>query len=172
MQHAVRLALVDSKYLPLIQERMAKHMVYRDLTKPADKLAKADASMRTSELLQQQNDNQLPDDLKLKMYYQHMNKYFTVGDKITDQSLPDIPAPHKIEGADNAATAATAAAAATAAVTDALTSAVPKTDAKKTKSKTKSRKASFPASTLLSPPVTRSKSTKRKAVPVKQWVDW
>ena len=68
MKRALKLALVDPK-----------HLEYRDLNKSSDLVAKAGLSMDIRQLL---NDPSLPDDLKMKMYRQTLDRFLNMGNKL------------------------------------------------------------------------------------------
>jgi hypothetical protein len=72
MKRALKLALVDPK-----------HLEYRDLNKSSDLVAKAGLSMDIRQLL---NDSSLPDDLKMKMYRQALDRFLNMGNKLEADS--------------------------------------------------------------------------------------
>lgn len=72
MQNALKLALVDPK-----------HLEYRDLNKSSNLVAKAGLSMDIRQLL---NDPSLPDDLKMKMYRQTLDRFLKIGNKLEDDN--------------------------------------------------------------------------------------
>ena len=76
MERAVKLALVDPR-----------HLEYRDLAKSFEGQAKADLSMEMRRIL---DDATMPDDVKIKMYKQTLDRFLKVGDKIVDKPLPPI----------------------------------------------------------------------------------
>ena len=76
MERAMKLALVDPR-----------HLEYRDLAKSFEGQAKADLSMEMRRIL---DDMTVPDDVKIKMYKQTLDRFLRVGDKIADKPLPPI----------------------------------------------------------------------------------
>ena len=77
MQHAMKLALVDPR-----------HLEYKDLGKDPGRAAKADASLEMRNILYDPN---LPDDLKIKLYRNTMDRFMRVTDTIEpEQPLPPI----------------------------------------------------------------------------------
>ena len=61
MEHAKKLILVE----PRVLEQLQSHNEYKELQKPAEKKAKAVASLSLRQILQ---DDDAPDDIKAKIY--------------------------------------------------------------------------------------------------------
>ena len=76
MEHALKLALVDPK-----------HLEYKELNKSSDGVAKSALSVNMRQLLQ----DDLPDDVKLKLYTQMQNRFFNVNNtQLESEMLPPI----------------------------------------------------------------------------------
>lgn len=73
---AVKLALVDPR-----------HLEYKDVHKTSKGLVRTDLSMEMKKIL---NDPNMPDDQKIKLYRQTLNRFLKTGDKIDDANLPPI----------------------------------------------------------------------------------
>lgn len=76
MERALKLALVDPR-----------HLEYRDLAKSFEGQTKVNLSMEMRRIL---DDTTLPDDMKIKLYKQTLDRFLKVGDKIVDKPLPPI----------------------------------------------------------------------------------
>lgn len=72
MQHALKLALVDPR-----------HVAYKNILKSPEVQVRADSGLHMSDIL---SDKSIPDDLKLKLYNQSLNRLMKTGDSATDQS--------------------------------------------------------------------------------------
>ena len=77
MQHAVKLALVDPR-----------HLQYRDLAKKPEDVVKADMSLDIMQIL---NNPSLPDDLKMKMYNQTLDRFLRTSSGIPDGQVSKLP---------------------------------------------------------------------------------
>lgn len=85
MQHAIKLALVPyESALTSKPDPLSKHLAYRDLHKTADGLAKADASLQMTRLLQDP-DNSIPDDVQLKLYNQALRRFLNLSAQVQDE---------------------------------------------------------------------------------------
>lgn len=73
---AVKLALVDPR-----------HLEYKDIHKTSEGLVRTDLSMAMKKIL---NDPNMPDDEKIKMYQQTLNRFLKTSDKMDDSTLPPI----------------------------------------------------------------------------------
>lgn len=75
MEQAKKLLLVE----PRLLEQLQVHNQYKELQKPADKKAKTALSMQLQNIL---DDEDLPEDIKVRNYQQVLNKYLTIRDII------------------------------------------------------------------------------------------
>jgi hypothetical protein len=76
MEHAMKLALVDPR-----------HVEYRDLSKTPEAQKKADLSLELRRILK---DDSVPDDVKLKLYNNTLDRFLNVRDTVPEQTLPPI----------------------------------------------------------------------------------
>jgi hypothetical protein len=85
MKHAMKLALVDPKHLGSIDP---KHSEYKELSKNPQGVAQASASINLREILV---DPSIPDDIKVKLYSQALDRFLKLGNAIDpDDSKPVV----------------------------------------------------------------------------------
>jgi hypothetical protein len=85
MKHAMKLALVDPKHLGSID---TKHSEYKELSKNPQGVAQASASINLREILV---DPSIPDDIKVKLYSQALDRFLKLGNAIDpDDSKPVV----------------------------------------------------------------------------------
>ena len=95
MEHGKKLILVEPHFL----EQLQSHREYKELLKPTEMKAKAAASVNLHQILQEE---EVPDDIKVKVYQQELNKLLNVKDKVPQEvkgkinwltRLPPTPPP-------------------------------------------------------------------------------
>jgi hypothetical protein len=80
MEHARKLFLVEPRLLNRLQTRDDE---YKELLKLPDKKVKAGISSQMKSAL---SENDLPDDIKAKMYQQMLSRFMNVKDKVPEQT--------------------------------------------------------------------------------------
>jgi hypothetical protein len=85
MKHAMKLALIDPKHLGSADP---KHSEYKELNKNPQGVAQAGASINLREILV---DPSIPDDIKVKLYSQALDRFLKLGNAIDpDDSKPVV----------------------------------------------------------------------------------
>jgi hypothetical protein len=85
MKHAMKLALIDPKHLGSAD---TKHSEYKELSKNPQGVAQAGASINLREILV---DPSIPDDIKVKLYSQALDRFLKLGNAIDpDDSKPVV----------------------------------------------------------------------------------
>jgi hypothetical protein len=85
MKHAMKLALIDPKHLGSADP---KHSEYKELSKNPQGVAQAGASINLREIL---IDPSIPDDIKVKLYSQALDRFLKLGNAIDpDDSKPVV----------------------------------------------------------------------------------
>ena len=78
MEHAKKIMLIEPRFL----EELQSHREYKELLKPTTMKAKVAASMNLQQILQ---EDEVPDDIKVKVYQQELNKLLNLKDKVPQQ---------------------------------------------------------------------------------------
>lgn len=92
MEHAKKLILVE----PRVLEQLQAHREYKELEKPAHKKTKTSTSMQMKRML----DDEMPDDIKAKLYRQAFSHFLNLKNRLPFQQqvkvnrlTPRTPAP-------------------------------------------------------------------------------
>lgn len=78
MDHAKKLILVE----PRVLEELQAHREYKELEKPAYKKSKTGLSMEAKKILSEDHDDNIPDDIKAKLYQQAFSHFLNLKNRL------------------------------------------------------------------------------------------
>lgn len=99
MDHAKKLIFIE----PRVLEQLQTHREYKELEKPAYKKTKTGASMEMKKILQEDNSDGVPDDVKAKLYQQALTHFLNLKNRLPFQEkvkvnrLTPAPAPTPLQ---------------------------------------------------------------------------